>query len=463
MIYRNNIFWINILFLFGLILGLLILIIGSSISSLLFFIILSIFGVIIALKLGRTETKLFIIIFYCNIFIVLLLYLIYMSRYGNPYTGGGSDDLSYEKFAINFVQSFGVFDYFSIRGNITSYSHNSIGYVYLVSFLYRFSNIFGDFHTLLPRVFNSFLLSILSIYIFRFSYIKLNLKLNTSIIVGLIVGLSPSMMYFSAHTFRDTFIATVTFLIIYLWSNYFSYNYLQRLSLLLITPLLIFVLWEFRNFSAIATCFLILISYYNLNINSIKYDKTKKMLIIFFFIILSGFVLYYLYGVGSINWFINRYGAYQLGYTEYRLDKASGLSKYVFSHSGFLGLFLRLIYLSISPFPVLTLQIDRLWLSMGTILQIFLIPFVIIGLIRLFIEKKELQIPIGFIIMFCGTAILSFQQRYFVIHYPFAAIACGYGYEYYKSKGFKVKYLLLLMYFIFTMGIAAYAFLKMKI
>jgi len=461
--YKNDLFWVNVFLFLGLSLSLLILIIGSSISSLLCFIILAIFGIVIGLKLGRIETKLFIIVYYCNIFIILVLYLIYMSRYGIPYYCGGSDDLHYEEYAQKVVQSLGIFDYFSIRGNVVSYFHNSVGYLYLVSLLYRFGNIFDGFHTLLPRFLNSFTLSILAILVFCFSYNKLNLKLNTSIVIGLITGLAPILMYISAHTFRDVIVAVLIFLCMYLWNNYSNYNCLQRLFLLFITPLLIFILWEFRNFGAIVALFLILVSYFNSEVNFLKYNKIKKILKLFFIVIVTGTLLYYLYSIGKANWFIDRSKYYYSFYTEYRLDKSPGLAKYVFSSSGFLGLFLRLIYLSVTPFPIFSMEIERCWLSIGTIFQFFLLPFLIIGLIRLFIEKKELQIPIGFIMLFTGVALFSFQSRHIILYYPFAVIAGGYGYDYYRSKGFEVKNVWLLMYFMFIIGMMAYISIKMGV
>jgi len=111
---------------------------------------------------------------------------------------------------------------------------------------------------------------------------------------------------------------------------------------------------------------------------------------------------------------------------------------------------MRVIYLSVYPFPNFTPQVERLLVSLGTTVQMFFLPFLGIGLWRLAKEKRALPIWIGFLGLFIGVALLSFSARQISMYYPFGVLVVGYGYEYYRKQ----KHALLNFPFIISLGMA---------
>ena len=402
-------------------------------------------GLLISSRWGTVEARTFLIVYSCNVLFVVALYLIYLQRYGSPYYIGGSDDLGFEMAAEEIASRLGPFQYLQIRGNIVPTTYNSVGYVYLLSLLYRASELLGGFHTLVPRLLNSLVLSLLSVLIFRFARIRLQLKKGISFKVGLAVGLMPIMMYISAHTFRDIIVAFLLFALVYAWSSYASGGLKFRLALLIGTPLCVLALWETRSFSAIVASGLVFISWYETERSHVKGESR----VLFSFLVVAGVgILAFVIGSTPWRWLISLTQIYHESYRNYRIGLSSGLARYVFASPEPLSSVLRIIYASVSPIPVLTIQIERLWLSLGTLVVVFFLPFVGIGLWKLFREKRVLGIWVGFLGLFIGEALLSFAGRHASMYYPFGILLAGYGYEVYRHQ----KHALLNFPFIIYLG-----------
>ena len=414
-------------------------------------------GFLISNRWGTVEARTFPIVYSCNVLFVVALYLIYLQRYGSPYYIGGSDDLGFEMAAKEIASRLGPFQYSQIRGNIVSPTYNSVGYIYLLSLLYRASELFGGGHTLVPRLLNSLVLSLLSVLVLRFARIRLQLKKSISFKVGLAVGLMPIMMYISAHTFRDIIVAFLLFALVYAWSSYTSGGVKFRLALLIGTPLCILALWETRSFSAIAASGLVFIVWYE-NLRSHVKAESRAL---FSFLVLAGVgIVVFAIGIDHWGWFINRTVRYYEHYTDYRVGLSPGLAHLVFASPEPLSSVLRIIYASVSPFPVLTAQIERLWLSLGTLVQVFFLPFIGVGLWKLFKEKRLLGILVGFLGLFIGEALLSFQMRHVAMYYPFGALIVGYGYESYRQQKHALFNLPFVVYLGMVTGMILYAAVK---
>jgi hypothetical protein len=409
--------------------------------------VFGVIGFLVSSRWGTVEARTFLIVYSCNVLFVVALYLIYLQRYGSPYYIGGSDDLGFEMAAKEIASRLGPFQYSQIRGNIVSPTYNSVGYIYLLSLLYRASELFGGFHTLVPRLLNSLVLSLLSVLVLRFATIRLQLKRSISFKVGLAVGLMPVMMFIAAHTFRDIIVAFLIFALIYAWSSYASSGTKFRLALLIGTPLCILALWETRSFSAIAASGLVLIVWYE---NLRSHVKAESMAVFSFLVLAGAGVVAFVIGSNQWGWFTNRMGIYHGSYTSYRIGLSPGLARYVFASPEPLSSFMRVIYLSVYPFPNFTPQVERLLVSLGTTVQMFFLPFLGIGLWRLAKEKRALPIWIGFLGLFIGVALLSFSARQISMYYPFGVLVVGYGYEYYRKQ----KHALLNFPFIISLGMA---------
>ena len=72
----------------------------------------------------------------------------------------GSDELHYEEVGLAFAQTLDLFDYIGIRGNLVPVWHNSVGYIYVVGVLDKFALLFGEAHTMVPRLFNAAMLGL---------------------------------------------------------------------------------------------------------------------------------------------------------------------------------------------------------------------------------------------------------------------------------------------------------------
>ena len=202
--------------------------------------------------INNDEERLFLLVYNLNVIAVIVLYYIYLERYGLPYFIGGSDDLAFEQFGDLVASKLNIFQYSGIRKLSPELkSHNSIGYVYLINLLYRVGNVLGGFHTLIPRVLNAMLLSFIAIISYRIAYNHLRIWDDTSFNIGLASGLLPILVYNGAHTFREVSIAVLILFIIYLW-NEFSYKQFRKNYLfIIISVICIIILYELRSFVAI--------------------------------------------------------------------------------------------------------------------------------------------------------------------------------------------------------------------
>jgi len=423
------------------------------------FCVFGVIGLVVATRWGPSESRTFTIIYCSNVLFVIALYLIYLQRYGSPYFIGGSDDFSFELVAKEIVARLGAFEYSQIRGNIVPASYNSVGYVYLLSLLYRISELLGGFHTLVPRLLNSLVLSLLGVLVLRFARNRLQLKESISFKVGLAVGLMPIMMFISAHTFRDIIVGFLLFMLVYTWSSYALGGVIFRLALFLWTPLCILALWEFRSFSAIVGCSLVLISFYE----SLRWrNKGKKNMALFSWVAFGTLVtLVLLISSNHWEWFMRRAATVYRGYTSYRIGLSPGLSTFVFASPEPLSFVLRVIYASVVPFPILTVQVERLWISLGTLVQVFFLPFVGVGVWKLAREKRVLGIWVGFLGLFIGEVLLSFSVRHVAMYFPFGALIAGYGYECYRKKQHDLLNLPALVYGGFAAGLMLYTVIKL--
>ncbi len=417
-------------------------------------------GLSIASRFGIKAKEIFASVYCCNIIAVVFLYIIYFLRFGMPYYGGGSDDWFFEFHAEQVAAYLGVFDYHLIRGNIVSQFHNSVGYVYFVSILFRLAKFFGGFHTLVPRFFNSLLLALIAILVFNIARTQMKLRKNICIFSALYLGLSPIMVYYSAHTFRDTLVSFILITLLYSWSYVSNLSMIKKSILCVMTVFLVISLWEIRQFSAIMAIGLIgLAILYNKQGNQDS-EKMKNKIKYIALIAVLFVAIGLLYTNGMVHWFFERIKYLQSYYADYRIGQSNGLAYYVFSAPQPLGFILRIAYLAISPLPVITTRIERLLVDIGTIVQIFLLPFVGIGIWKMLREKYNLHILFAFLVIFCTIASTTFQGRHITMYYPYACLVGCYGYQYYKDRGYRISGIFIFMYFMIIFASCGYILLK---
>ena len=346
--------------------------------------------------------------------VVLLLYFGYINKYGEPYYLGGSDDLNFEAWG-RLAASREVYMPFQITDIDSLRSTMSQGYIAFMSVIVCISDFFGGYNTLVPRMLNVFFLLALALKVRRYAREEVPGLGNTAALILLYAfTLFPNTQYVTAHVFRDTLSALLLF-----WFYTELRNILieRRVSLGTIATLVIVgwaAFWiRTSNVYFLLGFFVILIMVSTRNKRARILVSISALLFMAIFIFMAG-------GVGSIAEYFTRYN-------DLMTDISGGLSQSVFSAPLLpWGLFMRIGYGMIYPFPggimgLLTSLTDidilaNAALSMGTILQIFLLPYAFKGL------KPLDSVSWSAIMVFFVIILTTFGFRHLLMLYPFFAI-----------------------------------------
>lgn len=413
----------------------------------------TILGIGIVSLSRQDEQLLFARVYFWNIVAILFLYCVYIMRHGTPYYLGGSDGLMFETKAREIAAATGVFEYGEIRGGVVRDTFNSVGYVYFLSLVYRLGETFGGFHTFMPRLINAGALATLCIMVYRTGRKFMSLPRAYAQVAALVTGLAPLMMWISGQTFRDILVATLMFLPVYI----FCCRRLTLLNVILVAVIPV-ILWEFRTFSALAVIGLIGACAF-LRIREQRPVIRKTGYLIAAIGVFS--VAVWVVRQGLLAWFGAQVFYYYQTYTELRGEElSSGLAQYVFLAPQPLSGFLRLVYYSISPIPLPFLRVERSIISVGTIVHIFFLPFLLKGLWRSMKTFRLAPIYLAFLGIFVGEAQLSFSTRHMSMFYPFAVLLTTLGFLGHQRSGKSLLSTWLFIYFILAFGVMAYALLK---
>lgn len=414
-------------------------------------------GLLAAAKMGLSERRLFQAVFCLNVLFMVGLYVIYMNRYGSPYSAGGSDDATFEKHAKTVATLVAPFDYAGIDVQVSVGTTKS--YVYLLSWLYRLSIPFGGFDTLIPRLLNALMLSLTALLVFRIGTERLGLRRETSLVAGMVAGLLPMSMYVSAHTFRDPVITFILVLLVYLWSGATNLRARRWVLLLLLTVFLLAVMWDMRERIAQVTILLLLFAFYQAN----RSNRILRNVLLVILIVLVVFVALELADVidffDSIHWKwvagqINRYKWLRISYNQ------GGLGEAIFRAPPPWSLILRPAYLVISPLPVPSAEIERDWLSIGTILHVLSLPFVFLGAWYMVRRRQGLVFLLTLALLFASVAYVTFTDRHLVMYAPFGILVAAYGYERYRERNLSLRWWYLGFYFLILAAPLAYLVVK---
>lgn len=152
------------------------------------------------------------------------------------------------------------------------------------------------------------------------------------------------------------------------------------------------------------------------------------------------------------------------GYSSYLQGLSDGLSGMVFSRPLLpIGIVLRFLYGLVCPFPAALMSLDyfdeplySLVIALtcfGTIFQIFLLPYLFKGMIKLDYTAVK------FLGMFAAIITTTFTFRHFVMAYPFATVMLAQQINVTEIKTRKkyVTYVFVLM----LLAVTAYLLLKM--
>jgi hypothetical protein len=409
-------------------------IINLSFATLISFIIFGVIGMVVCLVQRRVGVALFIIIYSATVVIAVILYYIFELQYGTPYGGGGSDSLGYERLAEIVKNSVSIYNSEEIGIAINMPYHNSKGYVYFISLLMKWSDLFDGFHTMIPRLFNSMLLALCSVQVYSIS-LKLHLSRKLAFNAALVTGLFPMMVYVAAQSFRD-----IPIVIILLSSVYLSTAFIQsrsgiaRILLLLGFVPLILIIMEFRLLNAINIGLMagvaVIVGIFR--IRRISNAQIFSALLI----TVIGFNLMAFSDLPLILDLLSKLDSSGTDLTE-GVDRASegGLSLILFNLPVPFNYIGSLFYSFITPLPILyTRDVDWNYLSLGTIYQFVFVPFIFLGLSKLFRLGQFLPVFTMFLLCFVGYVFGSFTFRHLTYIVPFAAIYGAAGYEVFRKQ-----------------------------
>ena len=362
--------------------------------------------------------------FMVSIVVSVCLFFLMELKFGAPYYKGGSDDLSYERDARATASRLDTFDYSSIRGKIVQETHNSVGYVYFVSLLYRASDVVGGYHTMLPRMFNCMLVGLLGVVTFELSQ-KLGLDRARSFLAGLTVSIFPLISYNASFVFRDLLIALAVAVTVNLWTapSRKAIHGRGLLQKFVLTGLMAACVYELREEHGLVILMIACAGSlwsYNMPKSTMRCMYAVSAIVT----VLVGAFL----APAMIQKRANTLAEAHERYNGYRANSTSGLSRYVFRAQGPVKYPMRIGYALVSPLPNLG-SLDQFWMSCGTIPQVLFMPFFFLGCVYAFKDPKFYPMLLAFSALFTGVAFFTFQYRQMVQYLPFGVILTYIGYR----------------------------------
>jgi len=400
----------------------------QSLYVLCVYVFLILIGVLVVRMLNRYASSLYLGVYCFAIFFAVINYFYLDGVYGMPYFNGGSDGLMYDTYALQYLERYNALEYWSFRETPLGRAHNSPGYVYIVAMLHSLGDFFLGYSPLVPRLLNAMCLGILAVYVHTIA-LSLGIKERVALVCGGFAGFLPLMVWASSHTFRDVVQALLIVIFFDIWRRYINNEARSGLLIrLLISILLITSIWELRAGQALVSIFFLLYAVY------VRSDwvKRKKTMIV---TVLATGVIYY----ALAEYFGDLVHVSEKALNSYENINRSkievlggGLSSIVFNSSLLpFGWLYRIAYALVSPLPVSYGDPIIAYLSFGTIIHIFFLPYLFYGIYYLLKKNVAQEVLVFWVMLFFGMAMLSFQGRHMVQFLPFAILLAGVGWENY--------------------------------
>lgn len=416
----------NYYIIFSIIIGLAFCFVEKTLSILVFTFIGLVTVLIISRKLSDNIFKKLLIVLWIQIIFMLCLYISLQLKYGAPYFMGGSDDLFIEKAGKYIINQNYLFPYQLEQDSFFSYNP-ATNFLWLFSYLMRFSNIFGSYNTFCYRILNCFFLQALGILVFKFVNNKKIIEKKLSNKLFLAITLFPNCMYITSHVFRDTLSILLlfsAFYIIFVNENIFqNKKVFKTLSLLIIVSLLAYLLRTQNIFYIISFMFI------KLFLGDKKIRAKNAILVLCLFV----FLFFIFEKLGVIDSFLK----YNEQHTDYLEGWTNGIENKIFALPLFpFGFITRLLISFVSPMPTYILKVftveKNFWgflnliISLGIIGQIYFLPY-------LFKNIKRIDyLTLSYLIILFSVVTTTFGFRHFIMLYPFMFMLIAR--EYSKTK-----------------------------
>jgi len=366
------------------------------------------------------------------------------------YEYGGTDDKWIEKKAYILLET-SESSLAQSKEVIASVSTGSFGksdnYVYIIAGIHKASLLFGmSPHTLNPRLFNSFILALISIIVWRLS-LKVGCGKQASLFAGYFCGLFPYMVFESSHLYRDIVISFGVILLIFIVVSLRYVKGNRKIFMIMaLFPLLLFVSL-FR--SGLIVLFLMIF------ISAYRHKKSINGFLMLFTLTFFLLILSFLY-LPEIKYFLNLTDSYFKGYTLLRMGQGEidGIGVRIFTAPTIISIPLRIFYQSIHPVPFPTDLISENYHRLGTIIWYFSLPFLLSTLRNLYYKNNiqhyfEMRLTaIAFIIFYLVVAITTFQSRQITMYIPLAIPLIVYSMERSHKNIAKPIYIMIVIAFL---------------
>lgn len=391
---------------------------SSSLSLLVIQFFLVSFTLLFILRNDYKTAKLYVVIFVIATVFVFIVYLANLIAFGAPYYLGGSDDLIFEKSAIQVVDS-SMFNDENLFSAILKQFENTQFFIFYIASIIKFTNIFDGYSTFIPRILNVyFLVWIVMIldYLLK-KYTAMSSKGRRLSL--LLFAIAPNILYINAHVFRDIFNLLQLLLITLFFDRIITDRRIIKklIAFILMIIMVYFVYYTRMNSLVFVGGLCLLLFWHTFNIK-----KIYIVLLILPLLTMSSFLK-----VIKLEYFIKTYSDYVLNIA------GDGLSSIVFSQPLLpVGIILRFIYGLMTPFPNFfilfgdpdkwLLDVIMLMVQLSVVIQIVYIPFIL---------KRILKfdwLSLAFLIFFIGVIITTFTFRHIIFYYPFLVALAVDGY-----------------------------------
>lgn len=364
---------------------------------------------------------------------MLILYCGLIQMAGKPYYGG--DDELFEEYG-KYLYSQGIFTFWDIP--YIQGMWYAKGYLIFIAWIYRISELVGEYSTISPRVLNIYLWLSITVLVYKrlikyckeknfFLHETVDRKQGEKYLYYVnryfpFFVLFPNAIYIASFAYRDLVVTFFFVLSVYLFEDVYD-NLLSKKGIKTFIPRILGLIGSmYVVYYTRSQMIYVLIAIYALKIFSGKKKGVS--------LIAGKRLIFILLGVGIAYWIIDNMGGIRLlsiiskGYSEYRAEANAGLSGRIFSLPLIpFGVILRFAYGLITPFPggILKLHyseefiysILQIVVYLGTILQIFLLPYLFKRIRKLDYESLR------FLVVFGAVIVSTYTFRHFIMTYPF--------------------------------------------
>jgi hypothetical protein len=412
-------------------------------------------------RLTGSAIKVFATVLFFNSLFTLLMFFNTTAYYGKPFIGE-SDAFRHEKYAQQALEA-GLGYKETFLYHTVEHSHKSFYYTGSIAVLYKINSFFGlAKHTLIPRFFNSFCISLLGLLVLKLAP-KLGIQWKVAVVCAIFCGCWPLTVYNSAVIRRDALFILQSVLFFYCIFNitsgdwkirYISGAIVGLCSINYLRPMFVFLFLGILGIVWISRIYLI---------KGKNHVYLSRIILFFASVISICGIIYFFVDLSVFQRDLNSFLDQFERYTERRGEESQGLGSGIFRLPLIFSIPMRIAYGFIYPPPIPSPFILDNFRWFGTLFWIFCLPFLFWSINRAFCEGRNqysffLQATsICFVSIFLIVNITTVTEGHQMTYIPFGLILIFYGIE---NSSFSIKKHLPLMLSAGILSIISYILLK---